>query len=75
MNVKSSSAARRLYNIPRTAGVVECARCKRRGTSGFVLVDRYANGTEQWQCRYVAACLHRLKSHRLQLVRSEPEQG
>jgi hypothetical protein len=40
---------------------VECSRCGRRGRVGFVLMDRYADGTDEWRCRSKEVCGDRLR--------------
>ena len=39
-----------------------CARCSRSGRYGFVLVDRYADGSRVWRCLALEACARRTRS-------------
>jgi hypothetical protein len=40
---------------------VECSRCGRSGRVGFVLMDRYADGTDEWRCRSKDVCAERMR--------------
>ena len=46
---------------PARPAILQCIRCGRTGRVGFVLVDRYADGTEEWKCTARLACSLRVK--------------
>ena len=48
---------------PARRATLECSRCGRTGRVAFVLVDRYADGTEEWRCKSLGACNVRVKYH------------
>ena len=37
-----------------------CIRCGRAGHSAFELVDRYADGSEEWRCQRYHECARRV---------------
>jgi hypothetical protein len=53
-------AAVTYYYSPRPTHT--CSRCQRTGRVNFVLVDRYADGSEEWRCAGRQACRSRAKS-------------
>lgn len=46
---------------PRTAAPRTCSRCGRMGNANFALVDRYADGSEEWRCKASSSCRQRAK--------------
>lgn len=38
-----------------------CYRCGRQGNYNFSLVDRYADGSEEWRCKASSSCRQRAK--------------
>ena len=38
-----------------------CYRCGRQGNYNFSLVDRYADGSEEWRCKASSSCRRRAK--------------
>lgn len=45
-----------------------CSLCGRQGNANFTLVDRYADGSEEWRCKASNSCRGRAKRHELQAL-------